>query len=130
MSEATYFILAALLDGPLHGYAVIKRAQEQSGGRVNLAVGTLYGALDRMTDEGLIEVDREEVVAGRSRRYFQVTDSGRGAVQEEAGRLAAAAAVVTERTVTQRTVTQRTGTPKRAARGTRPAVAGGGAVIA
>jgi DNA-binding PadR family transcriptional regulator len=31
MSEATYFILAALLDGPSHGYAVIKRAQEQSG---------------------------------------------------------------------------------------------------
>ncbi len=120
MSEATYFILAALLDGPLHGYAVIKRAQEQSGGRVNLAVGTLYGALERMTDEGLIEVDHEEVVAGRPRRYFRVTETGRGAVREEAQRLAAAAAVVTERA----------GTPKRAARGTGPAAAGGGAVIA
>ncbi len=120
MSEATYHILAALLDGPLHGYAVIKRAEEQSGGRVNLAVGTLYGALERMTDDGLIEVDREEVVAGRPRRYFRVTDTGRAAVQEEAERLAAAAAVVTGRT----------GTPKRMARGTRPAVAGGGTVIA
>ena len=120
MSEATYFILAALLDGPLHGYAVIKRVREQSGGRVNLAVGTLYGALERMTDDELIEVDREEVVAGRPRRYFRVTDSGRVAVQEEAGRLAAAAAVVTERA----------GTPKRATRGTRPAAAGGETVIA
>ena len=120
MSEATYFILAALLDGPLHGYAVIKRAQEQSEGRVNLAVGTLYGALERMADDGLIEVDHEEVVAGRPRRYFRVTDSGRAAVQEEAGRLAAAAAVVTGRT----------GTPKRAARGMGPASAGGGAVTA
>lgn len=130
MSEATYFILAALLDGPLHGYAVIKRAQEQSGGRVNLAVGTLYGALERMTDEGLIEVDHEEVVAGRPRRYFRVTEAGQAAVQEEAGRLAAAAAVVTERSGAQRAGKQREGTPKRPARGTRPAVAGGGVVIA
>ena len=120
MSEATYFILAALLDGPLHGYAVIKRAQEQSGGRVSLAVGTLYGALERMTDEALIEVDREEVVSGRPRRYFRVTDAGRRAVQEEAGRLAAAAAVVTERT----------GASKRSALGAGPAAAGGGVVIA
>ena len=130
MSEATYFILAALLDGPLHGYAVIKRAQEQSGGRVNLAVGTLYGALERMTDDGLIEVDHEEVVAGRPRRYFRVTDAGQGAVQEEAGRLAAAAAVVTERSGAQRAGTQRAGTPKRTTRGTRPAGSGGGVVIA
>ncbi|MFC1419288.1 PadR family transcriptional regulator [Streptacidiphilus cavernicola] len=122
MSEATYFILAALLDGPLHGYAVIKRAQEQSGGRVNLAVGTLYGALERMTDDRLIEVDREEVVAGRPRRYFRVTETGREAVQEEAGRLAAAAAVVTGRTA--RTA------PRRTARGTGPAAAGAGPVIA
>ena len=120
LSEATYFILAALLDGPLHGYAVISRVQEQSGGRVNLAVGTLYGALDRMADDELIVVDREEVVAGRPRRYFRVTDSGRRAVQEEAARLAAAAAVVIERP----------GSPKRVARGARPAVAGGGTVIA
>jgi PadR family transcriptional regulator, regulatory protein PadR len=104
MSEATYFILAALLDGPLHGYAVIKRVQEQSGGRVNLAVGTLYGALDRMTDDGLIEVDHEEVVAGRPRRYFRVTNAGREAVRKEASRLSAAAAVVTGRTGRQRRV--------------------------
>jgi DNA-binding PadR family transcriptional regulator len=120
MSEATYFILAALLDGPLHGYAVIKRVQELSGGRVSLAVGTLYGALERMTDGGLIEVDREEVVAGRPRRYFRATALGRESVQEEAGRLAAAAAVVTGRTATS----------KRPASGTGPAAATGGVVIA
>jgi DNA-binding PadR family transcriptional regulator len=120
MSEATYFILAALLDGPLHGYAVIKRVQELSGGRVSLAVGTLYGALERMTDGGLIEVDREEVVAGRPRRYFRATALGRESVQEEAGRLAAAAAVVTGRTAAS----------KRPASGTGPATAAGGVVIA
>lgn len=120
MSEATYYVLAALLDGPLHGYAVIKRVREQSGGRVDLAVGTLYGALERMADGGLIEVDHEEVVAGRPRRYFRVTDVGSGAVREEAERLAAAAAVVRGRAET----------PKRAARGAGPAGAAGGAVTA
>lgn len=120
LSEATYFILAALLDEPLHGYAVIKRTQEQSGGRVNLAVGTLYGALERMTDGGLIEVDREEVVAGRPRRYFRITALGRRTVREEAERLAAAAAVVMDRSAR----------PKRAVHGAGSAAVARGAVIA
>lgn len=48
MREPTYYILAALLDGPMHGYAIIKHAAQASQGRVNLAVGTLYGGLDRV----------------------------------------------------------------------------------
>jgi DNA-binding PadR family transcriptional regulator len=94
MSEPTYFILAALLDGPLHGYAIIKRAGEQSGGRVRLAVGTLYGALDRLAGNGSIAVDREEVVDGRPRRYFRITEDGANAVAEEARRMERAARVV------------------------------------
>ncbi|MCW2947457.1 MAG: Transcriptional regulator PadR-like family protein [Actinoallomurus sp.] len=94
MSEPTYFILAALLDGPLHGYAIIKRAGEQSGGRVRLAVGTLYGALDRLAGNGSIAVDREEVVDGRPRRYFRITEDGANAVAEEAKRMERAARVV------------------------------------
>jgi DNA-binding PadR family transcriptional regulator len=97
MSEPTYFILAALLDGPLHGYAIIKRAQEQSGGRVRLAVGTLYGALDRLAGNGLIAVDREEVVDGRPRRCFRITEDGAHAVAEEAERMERAARVVVRR---------------------------------
>jgi DNA-binding PadR family transcriptional regulator len=98
MSEPTYFILAALLDGPLHGYAIIKRAEEQSGGRVRLAVGTLYGALDRLAGNGSIAVDREEVVDGRPRRYFRITDDGARAVTEEARRMEQAARIVIRRT--------------------------------
>ena len=52
MREPTYFVLASLLDGPLHGYAIIKRAEDMSGGRVRLATGTLYTALDRLTGRG------------------------------------------------------------------------------
>jgi DNA-binding PadR family transcriptional regulator len=97
MSEPTYFILAALLDGPLHGYAIIKHAEEQSGGRVRLAVGTLYGALDRLAGNGLIAVDREETVGGRPRRYFRITDDGTRAVTEEAKRMEQAAMIVVRR---------------------------------
>ncbi|TYB44313.1 helix-turn-helix transcriptional regulator [Actinomadura chibensis] len=98
MSEAAYFVLAALLDGPVHGYGIIKRAEALSDGRVRLAVGTLYGALDRLAGDGLIVVDGEETVQGRPRRYYRLTEDGRSAVTREALRLQQAARVVTGRT--------------------------------
>ncbi|MFI7534537.1 PadR family transcriptional regulator [Streptosporangium sp. NPDC049376] len=52
VSEPTYSILACLLDGPLHGHGVIKQTLELSENRVRLPVGTLYGALDRLTANG------------------------------------------------------------------------------
>src|SRR4051794_12298230 len=94
MREPTYFVLAALLDGPLHGYAIAQRAQELSAGRVRLSAGTLYGALERLLSEGLVAVEAEEVVGGRRRRYHRLTGAGEAAVSEEADRLAAAAAAV------------------------------------
>ncbi|WP_232383918.1 PadR family transcriptional regulator [Actinomadura violacea] len=98
MSEPTYFVLAALLDGPSHGYGIIKRADELSGGRVRLAVGTLYGALDRLAGDALIAVDSEETVQGRPRRYYRLTEDGRRAVTQEAARMEQAARVVMDRT--------------------------------
>jgi hypothetical protein len=50
LSESTYFVLASLIDGPLHGYGIIKRATEISDERVRLTAGTLYGALERLLD--------------------------------------------------------------------------------
>jgi PadR family transcriptional regulator, regulatory protein PadR len=94
LRPASYFVLAALLDGPLHGYAISSRAAELSDGDVRLTAGTLYGALERMAARGLVEVEREETVEGRLRRYYRLTDGGRAAVLEEADRLAAAARVV------------------------------------
>jgi DNA-binding PadR family transcriptional regulator len=98
MSTASYFILAALLDGALHGYGIIKRAATLSDGRVRLAAGTLYGALDRLAAEGLLAAGGQETVGGRTRRYYRLTDEGRRAVQHEAIRLEQAARVVTGRT--------------------------------
>ena len=94
LRPASYFVLASLLDGPLHGYAIAARASELSDGEVRLTAGTLYGALDRMAARGLVQVDREETVDGRLRRYYRLSDDGREAVVREADRLAAAARVV------------------------------------
>jgi PadR family transcriptional regulator, regulatory protein PadR len=97
MREPTYFVLASLLDGPLHGYAIIQRAEQLSGGRIKLATGTLYTALDRLTAEGSVELVREEVVNGRTRRSYGLTPSGAGALRAEATRMADAARLVTDR---------------------------------
>jgi PadR family transcriptional regulator PadR len=96
MREPTYFVLASLLDGPLHGYAILRRTEELSGGRVRLATGTLYTALDRLTAEGYVELVREEIVNGRARRSYGLTSSGAGALRAEATRMAEAARLVTE----------------------------------
>lgn len=98
MREPTYFVLASLLDGPLHGYAIIKRAEELSSGRIRLATGTLYTALDRLTAEGLVELQGEEVVSGRVRRSYGLTTAGSTALRAEAARMAEAARVVTKST--------------------------------
>jgi PadR family transcriptional regulator PadR len=97
MREPTYFVLASLLDGPLHGYAIIQRTGQLSGGRVRLATGTLYTALDRLTADGFVELVSEEIVNGRARRSYGLTPSGAGALRAEAARMADAARLVTNR---------------------------------
>ena len=86
LQEPSFLILTALASGPQHGYAVIKDVDAISGGRVAMRVGTLYGALDRLAVAGLVEVDREEVVDSRLRRYYRLTEKGRGVLQVEAER--------------------------------------------
>ena len=88
------FILAGLQDEPLHGYAIVKRAEELSGGRVRLLAGTLYAALDRLSGEELVRVAEESVVNGGARRTYALTDRGLSALHTEADRMAAAASVV------------------------------------
>ena len=97
MREPTYFLLAGLLDGRRHGYAIAQLARELSGGRVGLSAGTLYGALERLTDQGLITPVEEVRVGGRRRRVYELTEDGRAQLVEEAQRLREAADVVTAR---------------------------------
>ncbi len=99
MREPTYFVLAALLDGPLHGYAIIQRAEEMSGRRVRLATGTLYTALDRLAAEGCVRLVSEEIVSGRIRRSYGLTSAGSAALRADAQRMAEAARLVTGKEV-------------------------------
>ncbi|MFZ0185718.1 MAG: DUF1707 domain-containing protein [Streptosporangiaceae bacterium] len=73
LQEATLLVLTALSRGSQHAYGIITDVQQISGGRVTLRAGTLYTALDRLRAAGLIGVDREEVAAGRLRRYYRLT---------------------------------------------------------
>jgi len=102
MREPTYFVLASLLQGPLHGYAIVKRASELSGGRVRLSAGTLYTALDRLTAEGYVRLISEQVVAGRLRRSYGITDEGSAVLSAQAQQMAEAARIVTESDLQQR----------------------------
>jgi DNA-binding PadR family transcriptional regulator len=97
MQEATFLILTALAPGSQHGYAIITEVTEISSGRVRLRAGTLYTALERLRADGLVAVDREEIVDGRLRRYYTLTDDGAAALRAEAGRLQANASAALSR---------------------------------
>ncbi|WP_433728403.1 PadR family transcriptional regulator [Actinoplanes sp. CA-051413] len=87
MQEPTFLILTALAAQPLHGYGIVQAVSALSAGEVTLRPGTLYGALDRLDQQGLIAVDREEPVDGRLRRYYRLSDGGAAALAEQAERL-------------------------------------------
>ena len=97
MQEPTFLILTALAAGAQHGYGIMTDVGEISGGRVHLRAGTLYAALDRLTSDGLVEADREEIVDGRLRRYYRLTPGGGQRLAAEADRLRANAAVAAQR---------------------------------
>ena len=94
MREPTFYVLSSLLEGPLHGYGIARRAETLSGGSVLLAAGTLYGALDRLVAQQQIAVEGEETVNGRRRRYYKITDVGRSAVYVELERMRSAVAAI------------------------------------
>src|ERR1051326_3518322 len=97
MQEATFLILTALADGSQHGYAIIGEVAAISGGRVRLRAGTLYTALDRLRTDGLVDVDREEIVDNRLRRYYRLTPEGEKRLAGEAARLHANAIAAMQR---------------------------------
>lgn len=103
MTEQAFFILTALVGVPRHGYGIVGEVADLSDGRVDLRVGTLYGVLDRLVADGLVELDREEPYQGRLRRYYRLTDAGGEALAEEAARQAANARVASRRLNAHRT---------------------------
>lgn len=86
MTDQTFLVLSALAGGPAHGYALLSEVRALSGGETTMRVGTLYGILDRLSSQHLIEVDREEVVDSRLRRYHRLASSGVEVLRTEATR--------------------------------------------
>ena len=82
MTEAMYYILLALLR-PGHGYGMMQRIKELSGGRLEMGPGTLYGVLSRVNREGWIVLTGEE---GR-RKNYAITQAGKAALLTEYERI-------------------------------------------
>ncbi|NIP81493.1 MAG: PadR family transcriptional regulator, partial [Gemmatimonadetes bacterium] len=83
LSEPVLQILLTLAGGPRHGYGIMREVEERTGGRVRLGPGTLYGAVKRLRERGLIdEVEDSEAPdepADDRRRYYRLTSLGREA---------------------------------------------------
>jgi DNA-binding PadR family transcriptional regulator len=97
LREPTFLILTALAAGSQHGYGIMTDVAGISGGRVRLRAGTLYAALNRLAIEGLVEVDREEIVDARLRRYYRLTLAGARRLAAEVDRLNSTTAVASRR---------------------------------
>ena len=90
LPPATFHILLALADGELHGYAIMKGVAARSDGTMRLGPGTLYGALKRLLEAGLVEEggDRADPERGdERRRYYRLTHVGLAVARAEARRL-------------------------------------------
>ena len=91
LPSAAFQILLALADGDLHGYAIMRQIEEQSGGRLRLGPGTLYGSIQALLEGELIEeVDSPEdnEVRQERRRYYRLTVAGRKLARLEAEKMA------------------------------------------
>ena len=84
LTEAVFYILLSLTQ-PMHGYGIMQNAEQLSGGRVKLAAGTLYGALNTLLEKGWITA-----LGGASdsrKKEYAITEAGRAALREEMARL-------------------------------------------
>jgi len=86
LQEPTLYILLALRSGEKHGYAILKEVSVLSDKRIKLSTGTLYGALYRLLDQGLIE-QVESKDSSRGKKAYRLTDSGLEVFNAEVSRM-------------------------------------------
>lgn len=89
LTHLSYHVLLAIADRPLHGYGIIKEVEDRTDGAMEVEAGTLYAALKRMDDEGLLEdAPPPPGDPGDSRRrYYRMTGFGREVLEAESERL-------------------------------------------
>lgn len=94
LPAAAFQILLSLAEGDLHGYAIMRQVEEQTGGKVRLGPGTLYGSIQALLEQGFIEeVERVDGASAPQaqkdrRRLYRLTTSGRKVARTEAEKLA------------------------------------------
>jgi DNA-binding PadR family transcriptional regulator len=84
LTEAVYYILLSLYE-PMHGYGIMQNVTTLSEGRVNLAAGTLYGAINTLLEKGFIKALAGE--ANSRKKEYEITATGKVVVKNEIGRL-------------------------------------------
>lgn len=90
LTPAMFQVLLALADGEKHGYAILKEVSRRTGGKVVLRAGTLYTAIRRFVDDGLIVESDERpdpALDDERRRYYRLTERGRAVAVAETERL-------------------------------------------
>jgi len=85
LSPAVFAILFSLAEGEKHGYLIMKDARSPEGGGIRLGPGTLYGSLDRMMRDGLVE--ESGTSDDERRRYYRLTELGQSVLAVELNRL-------------------------------------------
>jgi len=91
LTPAVFHILVALADGEAHGYAIMQEVSARSRGSVRLGAGTLYGAINRLLQDGLILESEERpdpAMDDSRRRYYRLTDFGGRVLAAETKRMA------------------------------------------
>jgi DNA-binding PadR family transcriptional regulator len=99
LKPADFHILLTLLDGPLHGYGIMKEVERESGGEVRLEIGSLYRLLGRLLNDGLLEMGDGD---GR-RQYYSLSRLGRKVLKADAQRLAGLVDLVRSRKLLRET---------------------------
>ena len=96
LTPAVLHILLALSTGERHGYGIMKQVEVDSQGQVKMGPGTLYGSIARMTEAGLVRESDKRVdpeMDDERRIYYQLTGSGRLALEAELKRYRGVVAV-------------------------------------
>jgi DNA-binding PadR family transcriptional regulator len=86
LTEATYYVLVSLVE-PRHGYSIMQNVAALTGGEVRIGPGTLYGALNNLLKQGLIERSGDEETEGERRKTYGLTPLGRSIVLLECERV-------------------------------------------
>jgi DNA-binding PadR family transcriptional regulator len=87
VSEPVFLILLSLVGESMHGYGILLAIEKRTGGQVRLGTGTLYSAIKRLRTDGLVEeAPAPDSSEDARRKYYRLTELGRGVVRAEADR--------------------------------------------